>query len=182
SRRDADRRGSPRIQKLCLVSPLAVEDLNSPVSGVSDVHVALRIERDAVRRVELAWLYPSGTPGLDKLAVLVELGHPGVAVTIGHINVSSRVPCHVGGPLKNIALSSRARKSAARSCRRTLGVGRRTGSTAPSSGSTGRGLRCERQSWDPLSLLLSAQQHLNTPVRVELDNHVRHLIDNPDVV
>jgi len=48
-----NRRGVPRIQKLCLVGPLAVEDLNSPVSGVSDIHLALRIERDTVRRVEL---------------------------------------------------------------------------------------------------------------------------------
>src|SRR5208283_1809964 len=121
SRRDANRRGSPRIQKLCLVGPLAVEDLNSPVSGVSDIHVALRIERDTVRRVELTWRYPSGTPGLDKLAVLVELGHPGVAVAIGHKDVSSRIPCHVGGPLKNIALSTRARKSTAATPRWTLG-------------------------------------------------------------
>ena len=42
--------------------------------------------------------------------------------------------------------------------------------------------RPERRSRDPLGLRLATQQQLNLPIRVELDHHARHLIDNPDVV
>src|SRR5271154_1860384 len=180
SRRDADRRGSPDIQELRLEGSVPVEHLYSSVPGVGDEHITLRIDRDAVRDVELARPAPSGAPGLDELAVLVELGDPGVAEAIRHVNVTSRVPGDVGGPLKQIALRPRTVGiSASATSRWTFG------SRAAPSSATGfrrRCRRCDRQSRYALRLVLPAQQHLNPPVLVELDYHARHLIHNPDVV
>src|SRR6266478_164049 len=97
------------------------------------------------------WLRSSLAPGLDELAVLVELGHASVAVAIGDIDVPCGVPRHVSGPLKNVALSAGAgRSSTAPASRSSLSIGGRSSSTttAPACCSTrgsllGR-LRCER--------------------------------------
>src|SRR5262245_13250564 len=55
---DAERRWRPDVQKLRLEVAVAVEHLNAPVALIGDVDVSLRVDRDPVRRVELAWLQP----------------------------------------------------------------------------------------------------------------------------
>jgi len=60
--------------------------LNSLISTVSHINIALRINRYAVNRVELTLGVSSRTPGFDELAVLVKLGHPGIAIAIGDID------------------------------------------------------------------------------------------------
>src|ERR1041385_6179316 len=111
--RNADRGRRPNACDLRLEGSLAVEDLNPLVPGVGDVDVALGIDHNAVHRRELALCRSSRSPGLDELAVLVKLGDPGVAVSIGYVNVPGSDPRHVGGPLENVALITGAGKSAA---------------------------------------------------------------------
>ena len=102
--RDANRGWSPNIHDLALEGSLAVENLNSLIPAVGDVHVALRVDRDPVRRGELAWIRASRPPGFDELTVFIELGDSGVAVSICDINITRGIPRDVGGPLKNVAL------------------------------------------------------------------------------
>ena len=52
---------------------VAVEHLNAAVAAVGDVDIALRIRRDAVRRIELAGPIAGLAPRLQPLAVLVVL-------------------------------------------------------------------------------------------------------------
>src|SRR5713101_2330972 len=203
--RDADRRRSADVHELRLEVAVAVEHLNPSVAAVGDVDGALRIDRNPAWRVELTGRRPSGTPRLDELAVLVELGHARIAEAIRDINVAGGIPRDVGGPSKYVALGARAgRSTTAPPRRRTLSLGRTasaaTGSRARRSaaalccaGATtlaccgtsggGRPRRCgDIQHRHALGLRFSPQQQLHLPTPVELDDHARHLIDHPDVV
>src|SRR5579862_1374675 len=113
-RRDANRRWRPNLLDLRLEVPIAVENLNSPVPAVGDVHTTLLIHRDSEQRIELPLPRPFRPPGPDELAVLIELRDSGVAVSIGHVNVPRGIPSHVGRPFENVSFDSLARKSAAR--------------------------------------------------------------------
>src|SRR5207244_2719834 len=66
------------------------------VAAVSDVDVALRIRRDAVRRMELAGLLSAVAPGFQPVAVLVDLCDPRVDVAIADIGIARRIPGDVG--------------------------------------------------------------------------------------
>src|SRR5579864_4120374 len=57
--RDANRRGSTHIGDLRLERAIPIEDLNSLIPTIGNVHVALRIDGDSVNRVELTGLGPS---------------------------------------------------------------------------------------------------------------------------
>src|ERR1700681_1140092 len=86
---DADRRRSPDVRKLRLEGPIAVEHLDALVPGVSDVDVALTVNRDSVWRVELALPGSSRTPRLDVPAARFVLRDSRVAEAIGHVDVAS---------------------------------------------------------------------------------------------
>ncbi len=109
--------GAPIPVNLRLEIPVAVEDLNPLVSRIGHVNVPLRIERDPAHRIELALHRAARSPGLDELAVLVELRHARIAEAIGYVDVARRVPRHVRRARKDVALLPRASRSAAASRR-----------------------------------------------------------------
>src|ERR1017187_4710474 len=132
---------------------VVVENLNAAVAPVSHVDVALGVHRDRVRKVELAG---RGTPrphGFDESPVLVVLHDPGVAIAIGHEDISGGVPGHIGRPIEYIGLRRRHGSSRSRRC------------------------RCAFHGFRP-----PAKKHDDAPFGVELDHHIRPLIDSPDVV
>src|SRR5262245_14315300 len=103
ARRDADRRWRTDVDILRLEIPVAVEDLNPIVASVADVDEALRIDRHRVRDIELAWRGAARSPGLDVLAVLVELGDARVAIAVGDVDVAGRIPGDIGRPIEVVA-------------------------------------------------------------------------------
>src|SRR5580704_4069937 len=101
---NTNRGGISDIGDLSPYISVAIEDLNSFVPAIGDIHIAFRIDCDSVRRVELPRIGSSRSPGFDELAMLIELRDSGVAETVGDIDVPRRVPRHVGRPLKHVAL------------------------------------------------------------------------------
>src|ERR1035438_4684321 len=77
---DIDSTGPPPLHPCVEVSPVLVEDLDSIVGPVAHKEPAARIDRDRVRREELARTIALFAPGLDKLAVLRKLGDPVIAL------------------------------------------------------------------------------------------------------
>src|SRR5256886_2929931 len=53
---------------------VGIENLDAAVAAVGDINVVLRIDGDAVRDVELAGLIAGFAPGLEPIAVLIDLG------------------------------------------------------------------------------------------------------------
>src|SRR5262249_52436574 len=80
--------------------------------GISDVDVSLRVYGNTANAVELPRFGSARSPRLDEFSVLVELCHPCVAISIGHINVAGRIPCDIGWTLEDIALGPGTGKSA----------------------------------------------------------------------
>src|SRR5580700_10956096 len=72
------------------------EYLDALVGPVGDVELAVRVERDAVRQVELALAMARRAPRLDQPSVAGEAVHAGVAVAVGHVNVAVGVADHLG--------------------------------------------------------------------------------------
>src|ERR1700694_4672638 len=81
---------------------VAVEDLDSPVASVGDVDVAFGVGCDGMRCIELVGLISAGSNRFDKSPVLVVLDHSRIAVAVGDVDVSGRVPSDIGGPVENI--------------------------------------------------------------------------------
>ena len=123
------------------------------VAAIGDVHVALRVDGQRMRRVELIRLVPSDVAAhlADESAVLVELHDAMVDVSIGYEDVALRIPADIGGAGEQIAL-----------------VGRRVALRSWNDGLDGLGP--------------AAQHHHDFALRVELDDHVRPLVHGPHVV
>ena len=147
--------------------------------------------------VELAGLGAPRAPRLDVFAARLVLGDPGVAETVGHVDVSGRVPRHVGRTLEGLAFGARARQSHGRRLRhRGLrqppaahrdrpALLQRRGRHPPADclqDGNARRLRRERQRRNAERFRLAAQNHLRPPIRIELHHLGRHLVDDPEVV
>src|SRR5215472_3504180 len=132
--------------------PLGIEDLDAPVAAVRHVDVALGVGRDAVRRIELAELAAALAPLLRPAAVFIVLGHARIGVPVADEDVALRAPGDVGR-LAELAVQRRARRVGAR----------------PGNGLVRR-------------LLLAAGHHRHAALGVEANDHVRPLVDGPDVV
>src|SRR5213593_1946606 len=111
--RDAQRGRHADVRDVRLERAGVVEDLNPLVVLIGDEHVALRVDRDRVRDVELARLQSSRPPRRDEPAVLVELRDSRVAVPIGDEDVSGYVPRHIARPVEVVAWHAGARRSTA---------------------------------------------------------------------
>src|SRR3984893_13916331 len=72
------------------------EYLDALVRPVGDVELALGVEGDAVRQVELALAMARRAPRLDEPSVAGKAVHAGVAVAVGHVNVAVGVGDHLG--------------------------------------------------------------------------------------
>src|SRR5260370_31973365 len=90
---------------------VAIEYLDSPVTPVCDVDIALSVGRDRVRRVELIGLRSARSNGFDESSVLVVLDHARIAVAIGDVYISSSVPSHIGRPVEYVRPRFRRRSS-----------------------------------------------------------------------
>src|SRR5258706_11445499 len=93
-RRDADRPGSANARPHRAQREIIVKNLNAAVPPIAYINVALGVSRNRVRSAELTGLLAlhAAADGLDEPAFLVILHNPGVAITVGHKNISGRVP------------------------------------------------------------------------------------------
>ncbi len=145
ARRDADapRRADVVVNRA--EDKVVVEHLHPVVRAIGDVHVALRVDREAVRQVELARLRsgPLAADLLQEPSVLVVLHDAMVDVAVGDEDVALRVPADVGRTAQRVFLRRR---------RRTRGRARQHSQ---------RGL-------GP-----AAKHHHDAAFGIELDHHVR---------
>jgi hypothetical protein len=102
---------------------------------------------------ELTGFVAGLAPGLEPVAVLVHLGHAGVNVSITDVGVPGLIPCHVGDLTEHPVHGGQWR----------LGMLERLGTFV-------RGF------------LLAAEDHNHAAFGVELDDHVRTLVGDPDVI
>ena len=65
----------PGCFELADIFSILVEHLDARVVAVGDVEQALRVEHQRVRQVELARPFAFLAPGLDEVAVAIELQH-----------------------------------------------------------------------------------------------------------
>src|ERR1700677_3483388 len=79
------------------ICSIGIENLDAPVAAIGHVDVALRIGRDAVRRIELAGAAAGSAPLFHPVAILVELGDARVNIAIADEDVALRVPGDIGG-------------------------------------------------------------------------------------
>jgi hypothetical protein len=132
---------------------VGVKDLDAAIAAVSDVDVVVRVDADVVRRIKLAGLIARLTPGLEPDAVLVSFGHARIHVAIADVSVTSGIPSHVGD-LAEHAIDRR---------KRWLGMFERAGALI-------RGF------------LLASENHDDSALWVELNDHVGAFVGHPDVV
>src|SRR6266851_7374836 len=76
------------------------EYLDALVRSIGHVKLAVRVDRDAVRQVELALGLARRAPRLDEPAVARKAVHAGVAVAVGHVDVAVGVGNHLGGVIE----------------------------------------------------------------------------------
>ena len=151
-RRDAH---GPRIADVVvdrLHVQIVVEHLHASVAAVADVDVAVRVHRHRVRQIQLPSLAAARAGLFDEAAVLVELHDARVAVAVGHEDVARCVPPDVGRPAEHVRFRRRRRRAWS---------------------------RCD-DAFD--GFRPPAEHHHHAPFGVELDDHVRPLVDGPDVV
>src|SRR3954468_5638746 len=159
----ADRLRVSEIADLRLEGAVVVEDLDAVVVAVGDIDIALRVDRDAADVVELALSAALLAPALHELAVFVEFGDARIALAVGDENIALGVPSDIGRTVEYVL--------------RPPGAGC-AGCPAAPFPTAGR----SRTRGNVDRLGLSAEQHCQTPLRVELHDHVAHLIDDPDIV
>src|SRR5215831_13039596 len=75
---------------------LPVENLDAAIATVRNVHLALGIDGNVVRRVELAGFSTRLAPGLQPGAVPGGFGHPRVDIAVADVRVARRIPRYVG--------------------------------------------------------------------------------------
>src|SRR5258708_16382826 len=71
---------------------ISIEDLDAAVAAVRDVNIVVRIDRDAVRGVELAGLVAGFAPGFEPVAVLVHFGDARIHLAIADVRVAGSGP------------------------------------------------------------------------------------------
>ena len=132
---------------------VVVEDLVPDVGAVGYPDVALPVNLESVRQVELTGFLTGLLAAhlCEEPAVLVELHHTIIAVAIGDENVALRVPSHICRTAENVFL-----------CGRVRAAGRRHGA-------------CDRRR-------PAAEHHKELAFRAELRDGVRPFVHSPDIV
>src|SRR3984885_6869221 len=132
---------------------LNIKDLDAAIATIGNVDAILSVDRDAVRSHELAGFAAGLSPGCYPVALLVDLGDPGVDVAIADVGVARRVPGDVGH-LAEHALNGRQRRlEVLPRCRRFVGC-----------------------------FLLAPKDHGDATLWRELNDHVGAFVCDPDVV
>ena len=79
---------------------LRIEHLNAPIRAIADIQIVAAVGHNGMRQVKLprpcAWFAPRFHP----VAILVILGHTGVDVSVGDVDVPLGIPGYVGGLAK----------------------------------------------------------------------------------
>src|SRR2546425_4760381 len=130
-----------------------IENLDAVVAAVGDVNIVLRVDSDAVRSAELAGLIARFAPGPEPVAVLVDLGDARIDVAVADVSVAGGIPRDVGDLAKH-SIDGRKRR---------LDVLERLGAFIG-------------------GFLLAAEDHDDATIGIELDDHVRAFVGDPDVV
>src|SRR5580704_2362019 len=100
---DGDVAGPLHVGPLGEIPPVGVEDLDSVVLPVADVHPVVGAYGDAVRQVELARADPDRAPGRDQLPLRGEHVDPAVAVAVRHVDAPGRVDREVGTAVEGLS-------------------------------------------------------------------------------
>ena len=80
--RDADGPERSNIADLPLEGTVIVKDLDALVAQIRHVHVPLRVDRDGIRRFELAFARALRSPGFDEAPGLVQFDYAGAGVGV----------------------------------------------------------------------------------------------------
>src|ERR1700720_3756180 len=150
--RDADGPGCADLVIYCAQNQVAIEYLNSPVAPVGHIDIALGVGGDRVRRVELIRLISARSNRFDESTILVVLDYPRVAIAIGDVDISGSVPGNISWPVENVRPRVWRWRAWWRRCLQAV------------------------------RFRPSAKQHQHFAFGVELDHHVRALVNGPDVV
>src|SRR6185503_4756053 len=111
--RDADRLRHADVGDLRLERAFTIKHLDALVPRVGHVDVSGRVAGDAANAVELSLRRAGLAPGLEEIAVPVELRNAVVrSESVGDINVAGAVPRHIRRPVETVAVDARARGSA----------------------------------------------------------------------
>src|SRR5438876_386994 len=132
---------------------LAVEHLDAAVTAVRHVDAPLRVHCNAMRSVELSRAVAGLAPRLEPVAVFIDLSYTRVDIAVADIDISGRIPGHVGDLPKHPVHRRQGR----------LGVAQGVGPLV-------RGF------------LFAPQDHRHAAFRIELDHHVRAFVRDPNVV
>src|SRR5260221_6357417 len=95
------------VRKLVEVLAVLVEHLDAIVRAIGDVDASVLVDRDRVRRLQLAVAGAARAPHHQELAVLVELGDARVAVAVADEEGPVGQPRDVGGALEVRAVVAR---------------------------------------------------------------------------
>jgi len=146
---------------------VVIENLDAPVTAISDVNVVLPVNSNIVRNIELAGVFicmltagTSRSPGLYPVPMFVELGHPGIGVAIAHVQVVFAIEGDVGWRTE---VSVHVRR-----CRTVL--------TAPPQPVAFEPFRFIRPFRPPSKI----QGHVSC--RIETHDSIRTLVHNPQIV
>src|SRR5580700_7063815 len=88
--------GATHAGPLAEVVALGCKDLDALVRAVGDIELAVVVKGDAVRQMELALAFARCAPRLDEPAVSGKAVHAGVAIAVGHVDVTVGVSHHLG--------------------------------------------------------------------------------------
>ena len=131
---------------------VGVKDLNPPVRSIADVDLVPAVDGDRMGKAELSRPSSALTPRLHPVPVLVVFCDPRIDVPVADVGVAVRVPRDVRGLAEQ-----------------TVDRGERRIRVSPRLSIVGR-------------LLPAAEDHHDAAGLIELDHHVRTLVDRPDVV
>src|SRR6516165_1775157 len=76
---------------LLQILPICIEDLNAGIVSIANID-QIAVDHDGVRQVELSRTVALHSPAEQRVAILIELHHPRIAVTIRDVYVSFAVP------------------------------------------------------------------------------------------
>src|SRR5690242_6752608 len=142
---------------------IVIEHLDALVAAITYVNVPLRINSDGMRSIKLANRSAPSAPGLNEDAVFVKFSDAGVSVAIGDENISGSIPGHIGGAIEVIS--------------RDAGAVAASAATFAATTFSTRGRR-----GDIDGLRFPAHSHEHVTIGIELDDHVRAFIHDPDVI
>src|SRR6185437_15518525 len=100
---DANRPGRAHVGELLQELAFSVEHLDAVVLAVAHIDAVLRVDRDGVRGVEVAWLRPALAPSRYPIAVFIHLRDARVVVAVADVAIAGGVPDDIGGTVERVA-------------------------------------------------------------------------------